>query len=49
MCLIIVILKTLYYLANKKILFKYIYVLIFTNKRCLYIYKITYFIFIMIY
>jgi hypothetical protein len=49
MCLIIVILNTLYYLANKYIIFKCIYVLIFTNKRCLYIDKITYFIFIVIY
>jgi hypothetical protein len=49
MCLIIVILNKLYYLANKQIIFKCIYVLIFIIKRCLYIYKNTYFILVVIY
>jgi hypothetical protein len=48
MCVIIVILNTLYYLANKQIIFKCIYVLIFTNKICIYLQNYL-FIFIVIY
>jgi hypothetical protein len=45
MCLIIVILNTLYYLANKQTIFKCICVFIFTKKRCLYITKLLIYIY----